>query len=43
MELMPPTVRARRFNRLGAKMIIHATTMMITRIMHINSSAILPR
>ncbi len=42
MELIPPTVRERRFNRLGPRMTSHATTMMITRTMGINSSTGLP-
>ncbi len=43
MELIPPTVRERRLNRLGPRMTSHATKMMITRITGINSSKVLPR
>ena len=42
MELMPPTVRDRRFRRFGPKMTSQATMMMITRITGINSSTGVP-
>src|SRR5664280_203551 len=42
IELMPPTLCARRLSRLGPNMTIHPAAMMTTRTTGINSSTYLP-